>query len=798
MAITKKYKNILTELIKTKSDFTLKELEEILGVSHTWIPRNKSELESMGFVIAKDKRKDTGVTRRKYNSRVNKVNLDVPLTNLTYYNNLLLKVYINKAYVFHGLVAPFQVEYKEYRNTYISTEDLEYIEARITSENFDYKELLIKLVECQESYSPLYHTNFPVNIFVYLKTLYDSLPLLRPIEISPDTLLIINNTFQDLFGFYPSEEQLQVVAKSLRYASSDMNYGSASIQSDAGSSKSCCAVVIQTILRPNLNPLIVAKTNKAIVGMQNARTIAKFLQENVGLSVTKDTWEERKLKAFQKQDCVDFLIVDESSQVGELDRIILQTVCKKVLYFGDKEQTKPIHDRQAIDTVFLHTLKHQYRFDKSTTLHDGVPFQSVYTLLNKEKRKETLSTLFDTIVIGNIHTKGFYSYENGDYLLKNSYEDSFNAYSELLDQYANDDSIVIAYSQSAVDAVNVLMNGGNEFKVGSKVCLKFNDYENEQYNGYQYRIIEELSNGSFICKSIENDSVYEFKPYWITLAYAITTMTSQGSQWKHVLGIDRTCPNLELWTDRYVIITRAAETIKFLSSCGFSNSDNISLSFDNSSTTKLTVKSVLNLYNSKASIGNRNNLLYGCYKDLIKIDADSEAFEELRVSALASGLSAEEVDNIFIGRNNLILNSLSVNTVQRNTLWYTPVFHSGKTLPGPKRVLTYEEVSQQQSLNYIAEELKGGVRIVIDCDSKQTVELFSHYIDKTECYINEDKSSAHFVFTTDKIVPTKHKDKLDLLGNEKYSLRNIKPNKVGNNKDPLPLDQKVLDLFNGL
>ena len=118
-----------------------------------------------------------------------------------------------------------------------------------------------------------------------------------------------------------------------------------------GSSKSTCAIVIQTILRANLNPLIVAKTNKAIVGMDNAKTIARFLQENVGLSVTKDTWEERRLKAFQKQDTIDFVIVDESSQVGELDRILLHTVCKKVLYCGDLNQCSPIHDRKAVDAI---------------------------------------------------------------------------------------------------------------------------------------------------------------------------------------------------------------------------------------------------------------------------------------------------------------------------------------------------------------------------------------------------------------------------------------------------------------
>ena len=96
------------------------------------------------------------------------------------------------------------------------------------------------------------------------------------------------------------------------------------------------------------------------------------------------------------------------------------------------------------------------------------------------------------------------------------------------------------------------------------------------------------------------------------------------------------------------------------------------------------------------------------------------------------------------------------------------------------------------------EELKNSNRIVIDCDSKETVKIFEQYLNKTESYVNEDRSSAHLVFTTDKVVPTKHKKDIDLLGNQKFSLRNIKENKVYNNLPSIELTQNILDLFNEL
>lgn len=778
MAISKKHKEKLLDLLLIDNTYTKQKLVSLLGVAPNWISRNLEELTLLGFNLDKESK----VTNKE-------IKLLNNLLDLKCFNYFLLKHYINKAYIYYGLVAPFQLELKEIRNNIIASDLIDKIDDKINETSFNYLGLLRDIIECEDPLSPININNFPLNLSIYLKTLYDSFNLLQDIIISSDTRLIINNTFKDLFNIEPTEEQLQVVSKAINYASSVNSYKSVSIQADAGSSKSTCAVVIQTILRANLNPLIVAKTNKAISGMSNAKTIAKFLQENVGLSVTKDSWEERKLKAYQKKDSIDFVIVDESSQVGELDRIILNIVCKKILFMGDKNQCKPIHDKQAVESIYLHSLKSQYRFFNSEMKIDNTCFQSLFTSLHKEKRREKITKLFETSIIGSFYTEGSYVKEETSYILKNNYEQSFNNFIPTLFEYVNDNCIILAYSQNAVDTINYILNDGKNFKINSKVSLKVNDYTQNQYNGYQYRIIEEYPNNKFKCKSIENGTEYIFPGSWLDLSYALTTMCSQGSSWEYVLGIDKTCPNTEIWTDRYVIITRASKKVSFLTSNGFSSSNKL-----------INVDIVLNDFKEKAKEGNRNNMLYGSLKDLIKLDATESDYQKLYELAIKTDLPKQEVDNIFEHnlKSNICLEYLKPNKIKRTKQYFTPIFYSGKTLKGVDRVLTYEEALNYPNTMYVAEELKESNRIVIDCDSKDTVEKFIHLIDKTESYINEDYSSLHLVFTTDKLIPTKHKKEIDLLGNEKHSLRNIKNNKTYNNLKAIKITQDILDIFNGL
>lgn len=458
-------------------------------------------------------------------------------------------------------------------------------------------------------------------------------------------------------------------------------------------------------------------------------------------------------------------------------------------------QCKPIHDRQAVNVIYIHSLKEQYRFLNATQFKNEISYQKLFTLMYKEKRKQKLENIFNELIIGEISTNGFYEQDKNDYILRNDYSNSFTNYIDLLKEYSNDDSIIIAFSQNAVDTINNIINEGDNLKIGSKVSLKQNDYLNDQFNGYQYRIIETVGDSKYKCKSIETGSEYVFNRSWLALSYAITTMSAQGSSWPHVLGIDRTSPSQEIWTDRYVITTRASRSIKFLTSIGISNKEIINLpEFFSSS------KDVLTFFSKNAKEGNRNNLLYGCLKELQNLKSSDNSFQTLYNLAIESGLKEQEVKAVFDHNLNkkLSLDLLSDNNNIRLVQYFTPVFNTGKTLSGSNRVCSKEEAEAYKYIKYIAEELKGGCRIVIDCDSSETVSKFIHLADKTESYISEDQSSAHFVFTTNKIIPTAHKNKIDLLGNEKYSLRNIKPNKLYNEKEAIPLTQDILDIFNEL
>ena len=81
-------------------------------------------------------------------------------------------------------------------------------------------------------------------------------------------------------------------------------------------------------------------------------------------------------------------------------------------------------------------------------------------------------------------------------------------------------------SQNFVDTINTIINEGTDFKIGSKVSLILNDYENNQYNGFQYRVLKQ-ENKKYLCKSIETGEEYLFHSSWLCLSYAITTMSAQ-------------------------------------------------------------------------------------------------------------------------------------------------------------------------------------------------------------------------------------------------------------------------------
>lgn len=808
MSFTKNKTEQLQKLLNNNPDkvWTNEEFVEALNTSSVWPSVNKTQLEAFGFKFARKEHKQhkqhkphkehktpshKGMVKNKeHRDLYETLDITTCMSN-PHKKYLFLKYFINKLYFKYGLVCPFSLESDESTAIAVLPYVIDLLDTKVEESGFDYEGALIEFLN-NETLS-----NYPLDITVYLSSIVNSLNHLAPLPITKGIRITIERAFLHIHKFKPEEEQIQCVAKVLEFVA-DKTITVASIQSDAGSSKTSTALVIQYLLS-DINPLITAKTNKALSKIIHSKTLSKVFIDLMGTNTMKDNEELQLLKAERFRGTVDFIIVDEASMVSAHDRLLLETLCQKVLYIGDKEQMKPVDGKLAYNFRYLHTLKKQYRFREALT-----DFQVKFTQLNKQKRFVSCDNLIKDYIKGTyISELKHVANDKGGYDLKSFYDKSFQEYVDVLNKYKPDDSIVIAYSQNAVDSINYIMNDNtSELKINSKVILNSNEYEVEQYNGFQYRIID-IKETNCLCKSLETGEEYTFPLSKLSLAYAITTHKAQGSEWNHVLGIDGTSTTYDKPRDRYVIITRGSKSIYLLQKNMSNKSTNMSVSD--------TKEEIINkLKNSQE--GSRNNTLYGCTKDLIKLNASEDDFEELTLVAKSIGLNDIEIQTTIdsakvvptesiktkksgTSKASLVLADLQTNTTPRLTQYFTPVFKNNKTLLGKDRILTKEEALAYPNILYIAEELKGGNRVVIDCDSKETVELFSEYLSQTESYVSSDKSSAHLVFTTDKLIRTSHKEGIDFLGNTLYTLRNIKSNKIPNNVEAIPITQEILDIF---
>ena len=124
---------------------------------------------------------------------------------------------------------------------------------------------------------------------------------------------------------------------------------------------------------------------------------------------------------------------------------------------------------------------------------------------------------------------------------------------------------------------------------------------------------------------------------------------------------------------------------------------------------------------------------------------------------------------------------------------------------------------------YLAENMKGAQRIVIDVDGDhgeqldlQVIEFFDRYRELTCCHVKPDivfdwyieheghcsldlyeaclPTSFHLTFGVDRVVPTMHfpKAHVDIVGNRANSLRYFK-NKIYNGLPPLMMDGEIWD-----
>lgn len=821
MAIDLNKQSIIKQMLEEKTVWTSEEIQYKLGISSSWVSKNSVELKLYGLDI---QRQVTRAHKEHSNKGVAKNIKDrVNYKDLTFTKEweadkwIQIRFLVNQFHMLLGVPVPFAIESEERDGDSISSEDYQTLENNFNKwvKDKSINDIYLFLKELKEEIlasSKDYNKTSAKRIFIHMFNIIESYPYITLIESNPVLLIQVKSAFKEVHGFEPTDEQVQVIAKAYKFATGSYDkHTVASIQSDAGSSKSTCALVIQHLLYEQI-PYITAITNKALNNIKNSKTVSSLLSSYADIEIG-DSYKIKLIKAKANTSIIPFIIVDESSQCGMKTRTLLETISEKVLYMGDQEQLPAIMDDQGVDFLYLHTLRTQYRF-----LQAEDNFQIAYSALNKNKLYNRANKLIQSKIIGSVQASAKFRETKESSAGFERYSDftgSFSEFESVLKSYESDEHLIITYAQGAVDEINYVVNEGKEIKLNSKVMLVTNQYAVEQFNGFIYRVIQ-LESTRALCKSIDTGKEFWYKIKDLVLSYAVTTMKIQGSQIEHVLGvIDTMRPLANL--DRYVITTRAGNTIRFIQCISATKTQELIIK-DADIQPTLSYESI-HARLSSALTGGRNNTLYGCAKDLIKLDAPQEEFDNLYNVAISIGMYPKEINSTIasartipttpsktsttvkkepVKSSNIVLDACDINSSPRTTLYYTPVFNSNKTLIGKDQVLTYKEALSYPNKKYIAEQLKGSNRVVIDCDSKETVELFKNYIDLTESYISEEKDSLHLVFTTKHIIPSLHKIGIDLLGNKLFQLRNIKDNKVFNGLAPIPLTQEVLNIFNAL
>lgn len=843
--------NKIKELLTIKSEWASDELTLELGVASNWPSKNKKELSLYGITLLRKEHKE-------HKGKGLKKELSTRLTyedmkfkdNWSYDNWLQLRFLINQFHTALSIPVPFHIQGEEEKeNDLIPFKCYEILQRNFdmyflpTLNNTTYDDGLI----CIEDIKPIENFyNFMVSlkeelttskynkreakrIFIHMFNIIESYPILKNIETDKTLLHVVTTTFKDIHGYEPTYEQIQCIAKAHKFSIGALGkYSVASIQAEAGSSKSTIAVIIQA-LHHNSLPYITAITNKALNGIKNSKTISLLLKQYADIEI-EDTYQIKMIKARAKEKTIPFIIVDESSQCGFKTRYLLETICDKVLYIGDQEQLPAIMDEQGVDFLYLHTLTKQYRF---TSAEDD--FQIKYSQLNKNKLYHDAEELFKTKIVGHVSASGRYRKTNNHSSGFEKYSDYtgiFNEHKDLIKSYTDDNHTILAYSNNAINELNYIANGdSSEIKIGSKVMLITNMYDAQQFNGFQYRVINKEKD-KWLCQSLETGESYYYNESDLILGFAVTTMKIQGSQIDHVLGISDTFKPYS-YIDRYVIATRAKLSIRFIQALSSATQEELSLKPIEEQTSNHKAIQYYTTKLSNTEEGNRNNTLFGVIKDLIKDNIYSdEARAYITDLMLVKGLHIDEINstiqsgiNSALGQPGIntfdksktvqkvtnskeiekkispvpILADLPINKKPRLEQWYTPVFVNRSSLPGAKRTLTIEQATNYQYLLYVAEELKGSNRIVIDCDSKETVAIFKDLINTTESYMSPEEDKLHLVYTTDRIVSTQKGiiPKLDFLGNRLYQLRNIKSNKsIVSNLPAIPITQDILNRIN--
>lgn len=606
------------------------------------------------------------------------------------------------------------------------------------------------------------------------------------IRVSDETSSQIAKSFESLYGFTPEREQLEVVYmmyKSLTKSDLRMSF----VQALAGTSKTTCINVLKHFMKTyhNLEVKTVSYTQLASRELKGGTTLHSLLKNCLKIDVV-NTPEDEILSTAQmygylnKTKPVKMLVIDECTTLSNQILSAAAALSENIVFVGDKNQFR---NNSAFLGPRIGSLTTQYRFLNSES---SLQVDITQAMLRRDtkKIKELLSSVTEGYFTAKVKTKRT-SLGSENYT---DYSNSFNEHLGLLEQYSDKNSIILAYSKDACNHINKLL-GGETIKQGDKVLLTTTLYKPSLVPSGSFGRVMSVS--GTMCKVLFDEGVFEVNLDELSLGYAVTSLKSQGSAWNNVLFVEGTSPVTNKLEDGYVCPTRSRVKVRVLSRTSVN-------------TTELGIHCIHDM-----SEGTRNNNLFTALTSVNEIALDSGLDSE-EIAKVASAAFKTKVKSTKTCNKKISVKSHSVSPITKN---YGFVLITGYDEKGKERkwhpngeqcVQTKAEAQYKLDqylktgkyvTGYVTRDLHNIDEIVIDCDTKEMVEVFSKYKDITLASVSKEGDKMHLTFKTDKLFPrvigTKDKRKADLIGNNTRSLQNLKSNKISNNKEVAYLTPEI-------
>lgn len=742
---------------------TLKTLAEALSVSKQTLYNNKKLVESYGIDIIHARAKQA-------------VESELPMLTCTNVNTAP----INK--VLYTTVHSFVCEYLVIPCKYTYTDALKDM---WLGKRFSVKSAEVYLQRCLETKNFLTHeerwnTTFLLNDLMYSKTL----------KFSQEEKEEASTYFNKHTGYTPSEEQTRVLASSIRFIKNSTLSSFGHIQALAGSSKTTLFNVLSHYLEDNSYSFYaVAPTKFAASCLNCGTTLHSFLDKYLRVK-SVELSEQHLLHIVERGlaeglfEKVDLLLVDEYTMFSETLLKIVKSIAKCIIFSGDVGQN--INNSMYAGPL-LGTLTYQYRFQNSSGLQEKI------TKLRFRNDLDGIKALLKGTNVGNFVGKLVVKEEGNTICKKTDYTDSFNHLKDILSKYTGSNAIIVAYSKAAVTEINTLLNGGTEFKVGSKVSLSKTVYHPTYASSGSLGKILSVSKDK--CKVLLEDLVIEVDKTCLELAYAVTCISSQGSAWNKVLFVEGTSNISNAIIDIYVSTTRAQ--IEFETICRSSVETNINKVCDA-------------LFMEE---GNRNSSVYGAINAIVdtaeskglprdealhicsKIAGSKPSFKKEKLKKDINSIEGQIIDN-----PNAYSFILQPEDSSKRPV-YPYSYQKNKSKAEAQYCLDSMLKSTPDYTGFLTYNLHNQPYIVFDFDKDlKGINKFKYLLETTRGGINTENTSMHLWFKVEQLYATKHftltegDNKvcgLDILGNKSETNVNFKPNKEYNDNSPITLTEEL-------